>query len=161
MNAKNRKRVRIVGKIFFVLYVIFIIYFLIFSDWYGRTGVRQEYRYNFVLFNEMKRFWNYREQLGLFAMFTNLFGNVLIFVPFGFFMPMASKYRSFFSTLFWSFGLSLCVETFQLLTKVGSFDVDDLFLNTLGGVLGHIIFVICAAVRRSYDRKKKSKKRRR
>lgn len=161
MNAKNRKRVRIVGKILFVLYVIFIIYFLIFSDWYGRTGVRQEYRYNLVLFNEIQRFWNYREQLGLFAMFTNLFGNVLIFVPFGFFMPMASKYRSFFSTLFWSFGLSLCVETFQLLAKVGSFDVDDLFLNTLGGILGHIIFVICAAVRRSYDRKKKSKKRRR
>ena len=53
--------------------------------------------------------------------------------PVWIFMPMASKYRSFFSTLFYSFGLSLCVETFQLLTKVGSFDVDDLLLNTLGG----------------------------
>ena len=58
---------------------------------------------------------------------------------------MASKYRSCFATLFWSFGLSLCVEIFQLLTKVGSFDVDDILLNTIGGVAGHIIFVICVA----------------
>ena len=110
----------------------------------------QEYRYNLELFKEIRRFWEYREQVGAYAMFTNLFGNVLIFMPFGFFMPMASKYRSFFAALFYSFGLSLCVETFQLITKVGSFDVDDLLLNTIGGVLGFIIFVICAAIRRRY-----------
>lgn len=118
----------------------------------------QEYRYNFVLFKEIKRFWEYRDQLGSYAMFTNLFGNVLIFVPFGFFMPMASRYRSFFSTLFYSFGLSLGVETFQLITKVGSFDVDDLFLNTIGGIFGYITFIICAAVRRKNDTRKKKKR---
>ena len=92
--------------------------------------------------------------IGIFAMFTNLFGNVIIFIPFGFFLPMASKYRSCFATLFWSFGLSLCVEIFQLLTKVGSFDVDDILLNTIGGVAGHIIFVICVAIRRRHVRKR-------
>ena len=151
MNSKRRKRVRILGKILFVLYIGFIIYFLLFSDLYGRTGQMDTYRYNLELFKEIKRFWNYRVQVGFFAMFTNLFGNVVIFVPFGFFMPMASKYRSFFSTLFYSFGLSLCVETFQLLTKVGSFDVDDLLLNTLGGVVGYMIFVIGARIRRQHD----------
>lgn len=161
MNNKNRKKFRIVGKILFVLYVAFIIYFLIFSDWYGRTGEMQEYRYNLVLFQEIKRFWEYRHQVGIFAMFTNLFGNVIIFMPFGFFMPMASKYRSFLATTFSSFGLSLCVETFQLVTKVGSFDVDDLLLNTIGGVAGYLVFVICAAIRRKHDNKKKRKKYRR
>ena len=112
------------------------------------------FHYNLVLFKEIKRFWQYRHQLGFFAMFTNLFGNVIIFIPFGFFLPMASKYRSCFATLFWSFGLSLCVETFQLLTKVGSFDVDDILLNTIGGVAGHIIFVICVAIRRRHVRKR-------
>lgn len=150
MNYRSNKRIRILGKILFVLYVGFIIYFLLFSDWYGRTGVMEEYHYNLVLFKEIKRFWFYREQLGMYATFTNLFGNVLIFVPFGFFMPMASRYRSFFATLFYSFGLSLGVETFQLVTKVGSFDVDDLFLNTVGGVAGYILFNICAAVRRRH-----------
>lgn len=120
----------------------------------------QEYHYNLELFKEIKRFWNYRDQVGFFAMFTNLFGNVVIFVPFGFFMPMASKYRSFFATLFYSFGLSLCVETFQLVTRVGSFDVDDLLLNTIGGVVGYIVFVIAAAIRRKNGHKKKTKKHR-
>lgn len=121
----------------------------------------QEYHYNLELFKEIRRFWEYRDQVGMFAMFTNLFGNVVIFVPFGFFMPMASRYRSFFSTVFYSFGLSLCVETFQLLTKVGSFDVDDLLLNTIGGLVGYLIFSMCAAVRRRNDHKKKTKNRRR
>lgn len=153
MNLKQSKRIRIFGKILFVLYIVFIVYFLIFSDWYGRTGEMQEYHYNLVLFKEIRRFWNYRDQVGFFAMFTNVFGNVIIFMPFGFFMPMASRYRSCFSAVFYSFGLSLCVETFQLLTKVGSFDVDDLLLNTVGGLAGYVIFAVCAAIRRRYVNK--------
>lgn len=151
---RGGKGLRFLGKILFILYIGFIVYFLLFSEWYGRTGVMQEYRYNLVLFKEINRFWTYREQLGWYAVFTNLFGNVLIFVPFGFFLPMASKYRSFFAAVFYSFALSLCVETFQLFTKVGSFDVDDLLLNTLGGALGYIVFVICAAIRRRHGVKK-------
>ena len=139
MSQKQVKKIRTLGKVLFVLYIFFLLYFLIFSDWYGRTGVSREYQYNLVLFKEIKRFIEYREELGAFAVFTNLFGNILIFMPFGFFM-----------TLFYSFGLSLCVEVFQLLTKVGSFDVDDLLLNTIGGVLGYILFSICNTIRRRH-----------
>ena len=151
---KERKRLRILGKVLIVCYVLFIIYFLLFSEWYGRTGEMSEYRYNLVLFKEIRRFLTYRETLGTFAVLTNVVGNVVIFVPFGFFMPMASKYRSFFMTVCYSFGLSLCVEVFQLLTRVGSFDVDDLLLNTIGGLAGYILFVICNAIRRRYHAKK-------
>lgn len=158
MDLKRNRRIRIIGKILFVLYIIFIVYFLIFSDWYGRTGEMRDYHYNLELFKEIQRFWNYRDRVGFFVMFKNLFGNVVIFMPFGFFMPMASKYRSFFSALFYSFGLSLCVETFQLVTKVGSFDVDDLLLNTIGGAAGYTVYVICEAVRRKNANKKKTKK---
>ncbi len=154
MNSGQRERLRAAGKIFFILYIAFIIYFLLFSEWYGRTGSMQAFHYNLKLLREIRRFWEYREQLGAYAVFTNLFGNVLVFVPFGFFMPMASRHRSFVSALFYSFGLSLCVECFQLVTKVGSFDVDDLLLNTVGGVLGYVIFVVGAAVRRRYDKRK-------
>lgn len=159
MNLKKSKKFRIIGKILFILYILFIVYFLIFSDWYGRTGTMDEYHYNLVLFREIRRFWNYREEVGLFAMFTNLFGNVIIFIPFGFFMPMASKYRSIFSAVFYSFGLSLCVETFQLITKVGSFDVDDLLLNTVGGLVGYLIFVLGEALRRRHVKKKRNQRR--
>ena len=142
MDSGKRKRIRILGKILFILYVIFIVYFLLFSDWYGRTGEMREYHYNLVLFKEIKRFWQYREQVGFFAMFTNLFGNVIIFIPFGFFLPMGSRQRSFSAT-----------------AKVGSFDVDDLLLNTIGGICGYILFAICAAIRRRHAGKKTKNRR--
>ena len=143
MNQRQVKRTRTVGKILFVLYIFFLLYFLIFSDWYGRSGIGEEYRCN----------------LGLFAVFTNLFGNILIFVPYGFFISVASRMRGFLMTLFYSLGLSLGVEVFQLLTRVGSFDVDDLLLNTIGGILGYVLFLICNGIRRKYDgRRKKGKK---
>lgn len=161
MDVRDKKRIRFIGKILFVLYIAFIIYFLIFSEWYGRSGVTSEYRYNLVLFREIKRFWKYREQLGMFAVFTNLFGNVLIFMPFGFFMPAACRNKRFFSALCYSFGLSLCVETFQLVARVGSFDVDDLLLNTAGGAAGYILYEVCNAIRRKYVYKKTEKDSRR
>ena len=67
-------------------------------------------------------------------------------------MPMASRYRSFFLPFlqFWS---ELFVECFQLVTRVGSFDVDDMLLNTLGGVIGYIVFAICNMIRRWHDAK--------
>ena len=158
MSARKRRKYRILGKILFVLYSIFVFYFLIISEAYGRAGEMKDYHYNLVLFQEIKRFWNYRGQLGMFATLTNLAGNVLIFLPFGFFLPMASQYRSFMSTIFYSFGLSLIVEISQLFMKVGCFDVDDLLLNTIGGMLGYIVFVICNAKRRNYAKKKNRKR---
>ncbi len=146
---------RILGKLLFVLYIGFVFYFLLISEVYGRTGNVVEYQYNLVLLREIRRFWNYREQLGWFATIANLAGNVVVFIPFGFLMPMASKSRSLVVTTFYSFILSLAVEVFQLVLKVGCFDVDDLLLNTVGGLIGYIAFVICNALRRSYAKKRK------
>ncbi len=158
MSRKQVKRFRILGKLLFILYIGFLIYFLFLSDWYGREGVLDEYRYNLELFKEIRRFVMYREQLGPFAVFSNLFGNILIFMPFGFFISMASRTRGFFKTLFYSLCLSLCVEILQLATRVGSFDVDDILLNTVGGVLGYLVFVICNLIRRRcYVRKRKKR----
>ena len=78
-------------KIIFALYIFFLLYFLIFSEIYGRSGVMQDYHYNITPFQEIERFWKYREQLGLMS-YINLFGNVLIFVPFGFMEPLTSKF---------------------------------------------------------------------
>lgn len=147
MKAKSKNRMRVLGKILFILYIAFLLYFLIFSDWYGRTGEMSEYHYNLVPFQEIQRFWNYREMLG-WVSYANLFGNVIIFIPFGFFMPMASRYRSFFLTMSYSLGLSLLVEVFQFISRVGSFDVDDIILNTIGGIAGYILFVVCNTIRR-------------
>ena len=152
MERKNKKKFRVLGKLLFLMYIIFLLYFLIFSEWYGRSGEMSDYHYNLVLFQEIQRFWIYREQLG-WVSYANLVGNVVIFIPFGFFMPWASRIRSFFLTTIYSFGFSLVIELFQLVTKVGSFDVDDLLLNTIGGIIGFVLFVICNAIRRGHDAK--------
>lgn len=140
-------------KIIFVLYIFFLLYFLIFSELYGRSGVMENYHYNLTPFQEIERFWEYREQLGIWS-YINLFGNILIFVPFGFFEPLASKKRSFWATLVDGCLLSLLVEIFQLVAKVGRFDVDDLLLNTTGVAIGYICFLIWNAIRRKYGTKR-------
>lgn len=158
MSVRKTRALRAFGKVLFLLYVGFLIYFLFLAEWYGRTGVSEEYRYNLELFREIKRFIIYRDQLGAFAVFANLAGNILIFVPYGFFISMASRSRGFFKTLFFSMGLSLCVEITQLFSRVGSFDVDDILLNTVGGVVGHIIFLICNAIRRKHYARNRKKR---
>lgn len=150
MSTRHARIIRTFGKVLFVLYIVFLVYFLFLAEWYGRTGTGEDYRYNLELFREIRRFITYREQLGMLAVFANLFGNILIFVPYGFFISMAAERRGFFKTLFCSFGLSLCVELVQLVTRVGSFDVDDILLNTIGGILGYILFAICNGIRRRY-----------
>lgn len=158
MSVRKTRALRAFGKVLFLLYVGFLIYFLFLAEWYGRTGVSEEYRYNLELFREIKRFIIYRDQLGAFAVFANLAGNILIFMPYGFFISMASRSRGFFKTLFFSMGLSLCVEITQLFSRVGSFDVDDILLNTVGGVVGYIIFLICNAIRRKHYARNRKKR---
>ena len=158
MSVRKTKILRAFGKVLFLLYVGFLIYFLFVAEWYGRTEAAEEYRYNLELFREIRRFLTYREELGTFTVFANLCGNILIFVPYGFFISMASRTRGFFKTLFCSMGLSLCVEAVQLITRVGSFDVDDILLNTVGGVIGYIIFAVCNMIRRNYDVRKRKKR---
>lgn len=114
----------------------------------------EDYHYNLVPFQEIERFWNYRDQLGVSA-FMNLFGNVIIFMPLGFLGAMASQHRSFIRTTLDGFLLSLIVEVFQLIAMVGRFDVDDLMLNTLGTMLGFVTFIICNIIRRMYGTKRK------
>ena len=41
-----------------------------------------------------------------------------------------------------SFTTTLVIETCQLVSCTGSFDVDDLLLNTIGGILGYLIYIL-------------------
>ena len=102
--------------VLFVLYVLLLIYFLFFSEGYGRIAEEERiYRYNLKPFVEIRRFWMYREQVGLSAFFMNIFGNVIGFIPLGFILPVISRRcRSGFLIVLSGFSLSLCVERFSL-----------------------------------------------
>ena len=137
------------GILLFVLYVLLLLYFLFFSEGYGRVAEAQQvYRYNLVPLVEIRRFWIYRKQLGTFAVFSNIFGNVIGFLPFGFILPVIfRRMNSGFLICISGFLLSLTLEVIQLVTKVGCFDVDDMILNTLGAAFGYVLFRICNQIR--------------
>ena len=91
----------------------------------------------------------------MFALFTNIFGNVLGFMPYGFVLPVINRrMRNGFFIILSGFSISLTVEVIQLITRAGCFDVDDLILNTLGVLFGYLSFWICNGIRRMIYEKK-------
>ena len=140
---------KLLGTLLFAAYLVVLLYFTIFSESLGRTDANDEIRYNLVLFTEIKRFWIYREQLGLWACFMNIAGNIIAFIPCGYLIPtMFQSRRNFADAVCTGFTVSFIIECTQIVFRVGSFDVDDLLLNTIGAALGYVIW---AAVHKYAD----------
>lgn len=156
MRKETKTWIRRIGVVLFLLYLLALAHFLFFSENYGRVIIGEgEYHYNLVPFREIRRFWMYREQVGTYAWVSNLLGNVIGFLPFGYILPVIFRnLRNGGSIVFAGFLFSLLVETIQLVTKVGCFDVDDLMLNTLGAWIGYAAFAVCDKIRRAYYGKK-------
>ena len=73
----------------------------------------------------------------------NLLGNVLFFIPGGFLFPKVfPRLRTFWRFFLLCFGLLLLVETAQLFSLRGIFDIDDLILNLFGLSLGYILYKV-------------------
>lgn len=139
----KRKRLIIVSRLLFVFYMIFALYILLLSESFGRT-VTDNYRYNLEPFVEIKRFYHLLGTGCHEKAVLNLLGNIVCFTPFGLYLAveMEKKKALIFKVTLLTFLFSLCVETVQLYFKIGIFDVDDLMLNTLGGMLGGMLYKI-------------------
>lgn len=147
---KREKTHQKICWILFFSYLLMLTYFMFFSDDFGRSEYT-EYHYNLTLFKEIRRFYTYRELLGTRAFLINIVGNIVCFMPFGFILPIISRLgEKWFNTLLLSFLLTLSIETIQLVFRVGSFDVDDMFLNTVGGAAGYIIVTALKWIRRAF-----------
>lgn len=73
----------------------------------------------------------------------NLFGNLIMFFPMGIYLPYFSKYLNRISTFTITMILILLViEIIQVVTRLGSFDIDDFILNMLGAYIGVCIWNI-------------------
>ena len=139
-NMKGKKE-RIISITIFVIYIIALGYFLFFAESMGRTSRGDEYHYNLQPLFEIKRIWRSSHILGMKYVILNFAGNVIAFIPFGYLLPkMVKKKPRLFHTVLFSFEFSLLVELTQLISRTGSFDVDDLILNTFGGLIGYILY---------------------
>lgn len=75
--------------------------------------------------------------------FTQILGNIIMFVPFGILAPLCFvRARSICRIVILSFFFSIFIEVTQLYTHTGLFELVDLLNNTLGGFLGYILFLL-------------------
>ncbi len=148
--------ISLISFLFIIIYGVIIIYFTLFSDRLGRTDIGS-YQYNLIPFNEIRRFVGYRHYLSLGAFVLNICGNLLVFTPLGFFIPLWNQGRvRWYHIIIYSFSFSLCIELMQLYTRVGVFDVDDLIMNTVGGLFGWVLYLLFYGLFRVRRRRKRS-----
>lgn len=71
---------------------------------------------------------------------VNVVGNILVFLPYGMFLPrIFTRCQNALLMTLLTFEFSFAIEIVQLICRVGSFDVDDLLLNTIGGMCGYFL----------------------
>lgn len=138
--------------------MIILVYFLLLSDGFGRMEGYSDYRYNLVPFQEIIRFVKYRNYIDFSSVMINLLGNIVAFMPFGALIRwVVDRRMRWFQATFYTFLFSLCVELLQLVAKVGVFDVDDLILNTLGGLCGFFVYYFLLLINRRSENNDKGK----
>jgi glycopeptide antibiotics resistance protein len=95
------------------------------------------YSYNLVPLFTIKKYIVHYDHFNFDIWFKNLFGNIVLFIPIGLFLPLLNKkYKRVLALAGASILLITIVELAQMLTRVGSFDIDDIILNTFGALLG-------------------------
>lgn len=108
------------------------------GDWHSIHGGL----INLVPFRSTIRYLTEFDSYNLDIVLMNTLGNVIIFIPFGFLLPLLFKQINnvkIASTIFIKF--ILLIESLQLLTFTGVFDIDDIILNMLGALIGYGSFV--------------------
>lgn len=80
---------------------------------------------------------------------AQVYMNICMFIPMGYLLPYIFDWfrrRPLRRTVFVCFLASLAVENIQLVTKLGFYDIDDLFSNTIGGYFGVLLYLSVAYV---------------
>ena len=107
----------------------------------GEFAARQ---WNLQLF----RAWREAYQRFTLQIWLNVLLNIALFVPLGVLLPLLWKpFRKWYAALGAGFGVSLLIELTQLFTGRGMCDVNDLFTNTLGAMLGWCAAMFVLALR--------------
>lgn len=70
---------------------------------------------------------------------TNILGNIILFIPFGFLKWVFPKIDNFKTLLFHFLSIIIIIETLQYFTRMGVFDIDDLLLNSFGLWIGYLL----------------------
>ncbi len=128
---KNKEQLHVSKELMmltFVVYILCLFQIVTSNDVSGVHGV------NITLFKELTRY-----QVGTRLFYRNIVGNIIMFVPFGFFTSYYLKLERKSFIFFLSVIISVVIELIQL--KIGrAFDIDDILLNIIGSMLGYFLY---------------------
>lgn len=140
---KNKQKIVLYKEILtlcFAIYILCLFQVVTFQDdvtWSSN---------NFIPFREIMRY-NITSHLFL----KNVIGNMIMFLPFGFFISFYLKTEKPQITIFLTLIASVAIETVQMcIGRV--FDVDDILLNVIGGTIGFIIYSIMSKISNKYQK---------
>lgn len=124
------------------LNLIFIIYVLLLYQLLTNVETNTSGGYNLIPFTEITRY-----EIGSKLFMYNVIGNIVIFIPFGYFVSGYIKASKVSHILAVSVISSLTVEVVQL--QIGrSFDVDDIILNVCGAIIGFLLYIGLCAIKK-------------
>lgn len=118
----------------FIIYLLSLFYIVTFQDDnFGES--------NWIPFKEI-----FRYDINSKLFFRNIIGNVLLFMPFGLFVAAYLDSEKVYPVFILTFISSISVEIVQkIIGRV--FDVDDIILNSIGGIVGALIYIILDKIR--------------
>lgn len=140
-NLKNsKKKVRLFDEMY---YISFIVYVFLLSSILSFGDLNLVSGSNFIPFKEILR---YEFSSPLF--YQNIIGNILLYMPLGFFIGRFLKFKKSMVPIFITTIISLTGECLQ--SFVGrTFDIDDVILNVTGGLIGFCLYRMCAKIYKS------------
>ena len=96
---------------------------------------------NLIPFKEM-----FRYEFGSYKFIKNIIGNILLFLPYGFFSSYYLNNKKISTNVILCLVASMSIECIQY--YIGRvFDIDDIILNVLGGFCGCLLFVALSAIK--------------
>lgn len=128
------------------LNLVFIVYVLLLYKLLTNVETNTNGGYNLIPFTEI-----FRYKFGSELFIYNVVGNIMIFVPFGYFVSGYIKASKVSHILAVSVISSLTVEAVQL--QIGrSFDIDDVILNVCGSIVGFLLYIALCAIKKHLPR---------
>lgn len=150
MKLKNKNIFNVLMKIALIIYVLVLIFaIMIKSIMVEDLVVNFNYLSAFTLKERFIRgiklieFYKIEYELGIITKTIILdLLNCIVFIPFGIFLSHTIKKNKLLKTLLITFFFSLIIEIFQLYFIIGSFMVNDLIVNVIGGIIGCLLYLV-------------------
>ena len=135
LNSDTKKTIKWLMNVVFLVYLLMLLRMTVFRNGFVDSDVFSNGSLNLVPFSDLIRIAN--NDMGVFIYLA--LGNVVVFMPFGFFVAWYEKNVGLTVVTLWGFFLSLGIELSQYVFGTGVTEIDDIILNTLGCLLGGII----------------------